>query len=1354
MTKSKFNLIPINYKLALIAIVPTVVLIFFFYKVEKEQEQKITAAQAFDQRLRFSNAINTLKSQLVMERRYSLGKLFDKNSASKLMEQRLLSDHAIQELDEFVQTKDLDTAYKQYTFLDSLVHWRSKIDSDDISFNNILGDYQKVNDRLDFFSSSNYVLPDKRLDDMMRLSHLLSYASGYLASLRLSIYFHLISPSKNPLSFSEYNVSYDLLQSYLKEMNNITEQGDFQKYNANVFSNNNVSSTLLRLEGIYNRQRVNDGYDEEIWWTESGAAMDELKNVQQELIRSISEGIEEIKVQELKNVQNNRFLLIACLVAMVVLLIYILRNISDHLYKLQLVASNIALGHTDVEFPNFAKDYIGKLAIAMKKIDERNREMAKAASALGKNDYGVPIFSKGEHDVLGTAMQQMKQSLYQHYLNDQREMWLHGGKEKINTVLIASRTLEDFGVKVLEAMSDYLGASAGAFYMLQGGEASVMANLGTNDPVQRVRGFLQGNSLIGKAYVSKKTSLYEQQQAGQGDTLQLQSGTSFMEAKWIVIVPIVHDDEVLAILELAAVGKVQKFALDFIEQVQHNIGSALTEIKSRMRLKELLEETQAQTEELQAQHAELESLNVELEAQTNKLQASEEELRVQQAELLENNRQLEFHSRSLEEKNQVIVERNMDIRQKAEALERSTRYKSEFLANMSHELRTPLNSILLLSRLLTENHEGKLGEEQIEYANVIMNSGNSLLSLIDEILDLSKIESGKMSTEREDVEIERLISEMKALFLPIAREKGIELVFSAGDKVPSSINTDNLRLQQILRNLISNAVKFTAAGSVTVIVEQHPECENKVNFRVKDTGIGIPLDKQQLVFEAFQQADGSTRRKYGGTGLGLSISRELAKLLGGHLFINSEVTDGAEFVLTMPLSSDEEKEAAPSILELLNSDNVQTLPEQQEVNAAAKVERDTVKIKVVKDIPAELQDDREEIGPEDKVILIIEDDTNFAKVLVDFSRKNGYKVLTTVRGDLGIELTRQYLPLAVLLDIELPVKNGWQVMEEIKSDLRTRHIPVHIMSSHEVKKESISQGAIDFIRKPMALDKIDEVFKKIEEALNEGARKVLILEENLKHAQALANYLQSYGVKAEIGQTIRSSIDMLKNHEVDCVVLDMGIPDASAYKTLEMIKADAEMENLPVIIFTGKNISQSEEKKIKQYADSIVIKTAHSYERILDEVGLFLHLIEHNGGNAGADMGSRFLLNNALNGKTVLIADDDIRNVFSLTKVLEGYKMNILVASDGREAIDILNAHGQKIDVVLMDMMMPEMDGYETIELIRKDARFGKLPILSVTAKAMTGDREKCIAVGASDYISKPVDTDQLVSLLRVWLYK
>jgi CheY-like chemotaxis protein/two-component sensor histidine kinase len=661
---------------------------------------------------------------------------------------------------------------------------------------------------------------------------------------------------------------------------------------------------------------------------------------------------------------------------------------------------------------------------------------------------------------------------------------------------------------------------------------------------------------------------------------------------------------------------------------------------------------------------------------------------------------------------------------------------------MSHELRTPLNSILLLSRLLSENNEKNLVPDQIESAQVIQSSGKGLLSLIDEILDLSKIESGKMDLELTSVPVHEICADMEALFAPIAREKNLDLTVNIHKDAPALIETDKMRLEQIIKNLLSNALKFTAKGSVTLNVNAlELKGQKCISFGVRDTGIGIPVDKQQVVFEAFQQADGSTRRKYGGTGLGLSISRELAKLLGGEITLESEPGNGSEFIVTVPVNPHEEV-AVPV--------QVATQSQAEEVwIEARKAMNESLRL-TAKDIPEEIPDDRNNITAADKVILIVEDDTNYAAILLEFTRKRGYKGIVAVRGDYGVEMAIRFKPVAILLDIVLPVQNGWQVMDALKSNPATRHIPVHIVSSLEARKESLQKGAVDFINKPMALEQMPLVFQRLEDALTRNPKKVLIVEENAKHAQALSYFLENFNVSTEITGNISSSVTALKKEDVNCVILDMGVPDEHAYETLETVKGNPGLENLPIIIFTGKNLSRAEENRIRQYADSIVIKTAHSYQRMLDEVALFLHLVEENGGQKPAR--KQGPLKEVLLNKTVLIADDDVRNIFSLTKALEQHKMNIISALDGKDAMEQLENH-QKIDIVLMDMMMPEMDGYETIKRIRQTPKYRNLPILAVTAKTMLGDREKCIRAGASDYISKPVDIDQLVSLLRVWLY-
>ncbi len=688
----------------------------------------------------------------------------------------------------------------------------------------------------------------------------------------------------------------------------------------------------------------------------------------------------------------------------------------------------------------------------------------------------------------------------------------------------------------------------------------------------------------------------------------------------------------------------------------------------------------------------------------------------------------------------MIADRNVEIVKKAEELELSTKYKSEFLANMSHELRTPLNSILLLSRLLSENTEKNLSGDQVESAQVIQSSGRGLLMLIDEILDLSKIESGKMELAFAAVSIEQVAIHMRQLFAPLAKEKKIDFLIKTDPALPAVIESDEQRLEQVLKNLLSNALKFTEKGAVTFGVRPGAAGAH-IEFFVKDTGIGIAADKQQLIFEAFQQADGTTRRRFGGTGLGLSISRELAKLLGGSIRVNSMVNQGSEFVLSLPLQYGQ---AAPTMAAAV-------------AMVSAPAERIPERTLLADSFPEDIPDDREQIMPGDKVILIVEDDTHFAKLLLAHAKAVGYKGVLVVRGDKVLETALRYQPAAILLDIVLPAKNGWEVLEELKSNSRLRHIPVHMMSSMEAKKESLHRGAVDFINKPVATEQMQQVFARLEQVINRAPGKVLIIEENPQHAKALAYFLEQYKIRQEVRSSVADGITALRQEDIQCVILDMGIPDRNAYETMEQIKNNEGLENLPIIIFTGKSLSKAEEARIRQYADSIVVKTAHSYQRILDEVGLFLHLVD-NGAQKNMEAGYTALekmgaVDQVLKDKTVLVADDDVRNIFSLTRVLEKHKMKIVSATDGLEALQVLKDTRHKIDIVLMDIMMPGLDGYEAIRQIRLQPAFKKLPILAITSHAMLGEREKCIRAGASDYISKPVDLDQLTSLLRVWLY-
>ncbi|MGA0556993.1 response regulator [Larkinella sp. VNQ87] len=936
---------------------------------------------------------------------------------------------------------------------------------------------------------------------------------------------------------------------------------------------------------------------------------------------------------------------------------------------------------------------------------------------------------------IGRAFNTMAESLETTFTRLKNRDWLQTGTVRVNDAMRDERELAKLADNLIASLTAYIDAPLGTIYIIDDNTGFKLAgHFAAAHAPQTVR---PGEGLVGEVIRNRKPLVVNDLPT---NYLSINSSLGATPPTTLVILPLVYGRVCIGVIEIGMLRKPDPLELEFLEANLETIAIGVNSALDYAKLQNFLEETQAQSEELQAQHNELENVNAELEAQALKLQASEEELRVQQEELQQTNAELEERSFLLEEKNN-------EIQRKAEELELSTRYKSEFLANMSHELRTPLNSILLLSRLLAENNETNLTDDQVEYAKVIQSSGNGLLGLIDEILDLSKIEAGQMKLEYLEVSLGEITDEIQALFAPLAREKGLDFAVSIEKNVPPVIETDKMRLGQILKNLISNALKFTAQGSVALTIKRTPKTDSTLSFIVKDTGIGIPPEKQHLIFEAFQQADGSTKRKYGGTGLGLSISRELAKLLGGEILLASKVNEGSEFTVHIPIKG------MPANVD--SEESVQYVSRQPEPLPVADPEKETAKKYISTTIPENIPDDRNAVTEQDKTILIIEDDTNFAKSLLDYSRRKGYKGIVAVRGDEGLKLAGTYKPLGILLDIQLPVMSGWQVMDALKANPETRHIPVHIMSSHKVKTESLMKGAVDFVDKPMAFEQMQEVFEKIEYVLNRTSKKVLIIEDNPKHAKALAYFLETFHIHSELKSNIAEGVDALQKDEIDCVILDMGIPDTKAYETLEEAKKNPGLEHLPIIIFTGKSLSLAEELKIKKYADSIIVKTAHSYQRMLDEVSLFLHLVDENkkAGSLNDNYKKLGALSQVLADKTVLIADDDVRNIFSLSKALENYKMNVITALDGKEAYQKLKEN-PNVDVVLLDMMMPQMDGYETARKIRENYQWKNLPVIAVTAKAMTGDRERCIQAGASDYITKPVDIDQLVSLLRVWLYE
>lgn len=1153
-------------------------------------------------------------------------------------------------------------------------------------------------------STASYISIKNLLDSNTMVSHThqviynLNSAQLTMSDAQTSVRGYLINGREEFLDM--YTGSESRTAAYLEELNTLTADNRLQQ------------ETLKKLAPLkisfysYLEKRISDKKRNEIVLATD---LNRGKQLMSE-IRALLNVMENREVALLKQRTENssRFggytaslIIAAALIALIISLVFFVRMIND--YKARLLL------HQELE----SKD---------RETAERITVISNIASQISEGNYAIRV-EDTESDALGDvagSLNNMAKSLEVSFTQLSDSEWLQLGIAKLNNVMLGEKKTDELAHSVIEFLADYTQSQAGVLYTLEG--QHLLFTAGYSYDTERLKKELQiGEGLSGQAVASGRLLDIENPE---NETLRISYALGESLPSHVIALPLI-DNGIVGVVEIASVTKYDAREMDFFKSVANNIGIALRAAQNRMRIQELLEETQSQSEELKAQHSELEGMNAELEAQTEKLQASEEELKVQQEELQQSNEELS-------ERSVLLEEQNLEIQKKSEALELATRYKSEFLANMSHELRTPLNSILLLSRLLSENNDKNLNEEQIEFAKVIQGSGNGLLGLIDEILDLSKIEAGKMELEVHEIPMQDITSGLSGLFNQVAKDKSIDFVIDSKD-APLVIKSDKMRLEQILKNLISNAIKFTAKGSVKLTISKDKRNDKLMSFAVTDTGIGIPLDQQPLIFEAFQQADGSTKRKYGGTGLGLSISRELARLLKGEIQLESEAGKGSTFTLTIPVS-------ISSVGHTVNEKPiVETETEKHKSEYVADI------------IPEPIPDDRDSIDKEDKSILIVEDDTSFAKALLEFTRERGYKGIVTARGDEAFGLAQKYKPLGILLDIELPVRSGWEVMEDLKTDTATRHIPVHIMSSHKLRQESLLKGAVNFLDKPVAYEQIPDVFRRIEQIVNREAQKILIIEDNSKHAEALSFFLGSNNIKSEISSDISESVRILNDKDVNIVILDMGIPDKKAYEILEGIKSNDGLENIPVIVFTGKSLSMNEEMKIKKYADSIVVKTANSYQRMLDEVSLFLHIMEDK--NAGKKHNTpQMQLGNVLKNKTVLVVDDDVRNIYSLTKALELLQMNVITAIDGAEALKALDEN-PKTDVVLLDMMMPNMDGYETATRIRENSKFKNLPVIAVTAKAMTGDREKCINAGASDYITKPVDVDQLLSLLRVWLY-
>ncbi len=1058
------------------------------------------------------------------------------------------------------------------------------------------------------------------------------------------------------------------------------------------------------------------------------------------------------------------------------------------------------------------------------------RAITEVTTAVAAGDLSkkISVEAAGEVAALKDNVNEMIRNLKDTTRKNQEQDWLKTSLTKFTQLLQGQKELHTVSQLILSELAPLVNVQHGAFYTADqvAGEAEPDFRLMATYAYRERRGlnnrFHVGEGLVGQCALERERILITDVP---DDYVQINSGLGSSPPRNIVVLPVLFEGEVKAVVELASFQAFNEIHLTFLDQLTESIGIVLNSIEANMRTESLLSQSQGLTQELQSQQEELQQTNRRLEEQARSLGESEELLRQQQDELQQTNVELEQKARQLAEQNAEVERKNREIEQarnaieeKAEQLALTSKYKSEFLANMSHELRTPLNSMLILSRMLAENPAGVLSPKQVEYAETIHSSGSDLLGLINEILDLSKIESGAMPVEVERVRLAALADETDRMFREVANDRDLDFSIEIDERLPAAIETDPKRLQQVLKNLLSNAFKFTHEGGVTLQVslaegvrfrtESLRQAERVIGFSVQDTGIGIAPDKQRVIFEAFQQADGSVDRTYGGTGLGLSISREIARLLGGEIHLTSTLDEGSTFTLYVPdpylpptlrltseAAADDDDTGddggtpapfgdgvagppppTPSAPAPTTDDDAPADAEPAEDGAAeapasdapstptgtegeapaseALAETEVETATRPRSLGRPAPDDRDDIDPGDSVLLVVEDDPTFAGILVDVAHEKGFKAVVAEHAEAALSAIRRYRPAAITLDMHLPGMHGLALLDRLKNQPETRHIPVQILSVADALPRHERRGALSHLRKPVQRDAVEAGLDRAKGLAGRAVKRLLVIEDDETQRQLLDELIGGEDVEIVTAATGAEALDALRDGHFDCVVVDLGLPDMSGLDLIEKVRTDLGLDALPIVVHTGREVPAEDSERLHTLAEAVIVKGVEAYDRILDETALYLHRDE---ARLSDDQRERLARQHrpevALAGRKVLVVDDDIRNIFALQSLLEGHKMEVVYAESGREGIEVLKATDD-VDVVLMDIMMPGMDGYQTTRAIREIDQFRDLPIIAVTAKAMKGDREKCLSAGASDYLTKPVNVDQLASLLRVWIGK
>ncbi len=1327
----------IRYKLIimlLILLIPTIILLFdvTIYSVKEYKQLK-----KIEDNLHQVVLVSTLIHHLQDERALTYGYLGTGGGkfGNKLDSQRQETNVAINQLEDHLEEQD--NQFSGFQFFSKLREFRQRIDQHELDSLEFEHFYQEV--RKEFISrlkDDTREINDHELRKQLQAHSNLVIAKEYLGQLR-TLFNNFFT--RKGLSYKEYNSfgNYHLLYSYHEEdFLNTTSENIRHFYNEKIAEKEyrKIHSTMEKM--LENPSMDFSGFDEVYWYSLFTSYLENLRNVEKYSLGYIKNLLSEKIEKNYAQITIYFIIVFLSFSLSISLALYLVRYIINSVTILRRVSAQVSQGISKVKIPLQSKDEFGMLADSYKQMVSRNTEMAYLAESIGKGNYEGHIITAGEQDLLGNSLLRMKENLEKLSSENEKRNWMLTGIFKLNDLMSGAIEINSLGRKIIDFLCKYLEAEIGAIFVHdEQRQYHFVAGYGITRDNKEVSSFFPGEGLAGEAVQQQDIKIIKNVAPG---NFKIKTGIAEWKAAHLLLAPASFNKKVVGLIEIGTRNNFSNLHVEFMNEAVERIAIVFNSLLGNLKTQELLQETQSQTEELESQQEELRQVNIELREQKDQLQDSQQELRASQEELMEKNAELEEKANKLEEQYEILSLRNKELDDakrafelKVEQVETISKYKSDFLANMSHELRTPLNSIMILSKLIMDDALEHGLDKDVEHAKIIQKSGNDLLKLINGILDLSFVESGQMKLDIKPVLLSSLDSPKE--FVQQAKIKNIKYNVNVDASAPGSIKTDQFRLEQVLRNFLSNAFKFTQENGVidfnifTPPTGEFTGYQDKkmVAFQVKDNGIGIPREKQQIIFEAFQQADNSITREFGGTGLGLSISKEIAQLLGGSIVLESQEGKGSTFTLLLPVEFEKDRD---------------------------KEDMDAKMVGETFILPGENKEDviSHQAGENKKNILIIEDDKGFNNIIADFAKERGFNVSQAFTGAEGLETLNNSFPDVLFLDIQLPGINGLEILKKMKKNKRLKHVKVHLMSAYNYEKQLKEINEIDrFLVKPISMETLSRAFIQIGQDLN-NLEKVLIVEDNDIENDAIAKLLDSHGISSYPVFSGEEALQVLKTRKFDAIILDLLLPGIDGYKVMQDLRKSHK--NIPIIVYSGKNLTGDEERKLKKFANTIIIKNEYSFTRLMDEVQLFLNNIQDKliGENKGS---SEFLFpGEILKHKKILLVDDDIRNIYSLYNIFEKEGMVIEVANDGQEAIKKL-MEIKDIDIILMDIMMPKLDGIQAIREIRKLKTGKHVPIIALTAKAMKEEREKCIGAGASDFLTKPINIEKLVTLMKVWVY-